>query len=452
MNTPLTILVVDDDRGVAKSLYLHLSHQGYDTLVAYSYEQACKKLEENPVDLILSDLRIGPRTGIEVIRHARMEQKDCDVIIITAFGDMETAIEALKLGAKDYLIKPLNIDELLLKIETIAKGKSLSRTVELLKREIDDPSARIFLGKGRQMQEVKRMVSQVASTDAPVLIEGESGTGKNVYARYIHSLSERSDGPFVAVNCGALPENIIESELFGHRKGAFTGAIDSRRGLFEQAAGGSILLDEISEMPLSSQPKLLHVLEQGQVRRVGDEREISLDCRVLIATNRDLVSHIEKGAFRQDLYYRIAVFRIVLPPLRERPEDVIPLAQHFLIKHGKAMRREVTVINKDAEKILKSYSYPGNIRELENIVQRAIILCNDHTLKPEHLPMHLTEPAPRGAGTPTPQSGSLEEMELAHIKSVLQNCDGNVMRASKILGIARSSLWRKMKKYELKGK
>ena len=454
MSAPITILVVDDDRGVAKSLFLHLNHAGYDVLIAHSYEQACKRIDENPIDLVISDLKIGTRSGIEVISYSRQEQKDSEVIIITAYGDMETAIEAMKLGARDYLIKPLNIDELLMKVGAIAERKSLSRSVELLRRQMDDPSAGIFLGEGKRMKEIHKLMQQVAGTDATVLLEGESGTGKSVYGRYIHSLSERRDGPFVIVNTAALPENIIESELFGHRKGAFTGAIDNKRGLFEQAAGGTILLDEISEMPLSSQPKLLHVLEQGQVRRVGDDREVPLDCRVLIATNRNLEQQIARGEFRQDLYYRIAVLSIYLPPLRERAKDIEPLARHFLANHGIAMRRQVEAIDPKAIEILQSYSYPGNIRELDNIIQRATILCDGDTLLPEHLPIHLTEERPAFT-QPAAQAGdgrlvSIEDMEVEHIRQVLRRSDGNIQQAAKTLGIARSSLWRKMKKYGIK--
>lgn len=449
MKGPFTVLMVDDDKSVVKSLHLHLKQAGYDTLTAYSYPEAVKIIDENPIDLIISDLRIGEHTGIEVIRYGKEEQEDCDAIIITAFGDMESAVEAMKLGARDYLLKPLNIDELLLKIKTIEESKQLSRTVELLRREIDDISAEIFLGKGKTMRGIHRMVEQVAGTDAPVLLEGESGTGKSVYARYIHSLSTRNNGPFVIVNCAALPENIIESELFGHRKGAFTGAIDNKRGMFEQASGGSILLDEISEMPLSSQPKLLHVLEERKVRRVGDEREIPLDCRIMIATNRNLLDALEKGNFRQDLYYRIAVFRIAFPRLRDRAHDIVPFANHFLIRHRRAMRRRVKKIALEAERFLEDYNYPGNIRELDNIIQRAVILCDGEEIGPEHLPLHLKRPPTK----PPSQEGfpkSLEDLEAEHIKRTLEHCNGNIMKTAQVLGIARSSLWRKMKKYDIK--
>jgi Nif-specific regulatory protein len=321
--------------------------------------------------------------------------------------------------------------------------------VDLLRREIDESSAGIYLGKGKKLKEVQMMVNQVANTDAPVLLEGESGTGKNVYARYIHSLSERAEGPLVFVNCGALPETIIESELFGHRKGAFTGAVDNRRGLFEQARGGSIMLDEIGEMPSSSQPKLLHVLEQKTIRRVGDEKEISIDCRPIIATNRNLLQQVKEGIFRQDLYYRLAVFKISLPALRERSEDILPLAAFFLEKHGTAMRKEIRTISSEAEKVLLNYTYPGNIRELENIIQRAIILCDNGTLEPEHLAMHLSdEMHAHEDGFASPVC-SLEEMEVMHIKRILEHTRGSLMQASTILGIARSSLWRKIKKYEI---
>jgi DNA-binding NtrC family response regulator len=449
MSLPFTILLVDDDRSVARSLDLHLKPQGYDTILAFSYGEAVKALDENPIDLVISDLRIGDKSGIDVIRHAKREQEGCEAIVITAFGDMESAVEALKLGARDYLLKPLNIDELLIKIRAIFENKKLSRTVELLRREIDVTAAEIYLGRGKNMAQLHRMMDQVADTDATVLLEGESGTGKSIYARHMHAKSRRRDNPFIIVNCAALPDNIIESELFGHRKGSFTGAIENKRGLFEQAGDGSILLDEISEMPLSSQPKLLHVMEERRVRRVGDEREIPLKCRILIATNRDLLEAIRKGRFREDLYYRIAVFRIVFPPLRERPEDIMPLAYHFLERHKSTLRHGVKTISKEAEKIIRSYHYPGNIRELDNIIQRAVILCDGDTLTPEILPIHITE-APVNLAPQADQTASLEAMEIEHIKRVLAHCRGNVVRASAVLGIARSSLWRKMKRYDLK--
>lgn len=449
MSDSLSILIVDDDKAVAKSLNFHLKSEGFETQLAHSYADGCKILSENLVDLLITDLRIAADSGIDLLRFARKEQKDCDVIIITAYAAVETAIEAMTLGARDYLIKPLNIDELLIKIRSIADNKRLSRTVELLRRELGESAAGIYLGKSRKLQEVQRMVSQVAATDAPVLLEGESGVGKNVYARHMHELSERRKGPLVFVNCGALPENIIESELFGHRKGAFTGAVDNRRGLFEQATGGTIMLDEIGEMPLSSQPKLLHVLEQKMIRRVGDEKEIPINCRVIIATNRNLLEGVSAGTFRQDLYYRLAVFKITLPPLRERPEDIIPLASHFLAKHGQAMRRDIRAISKEAEAVLTSYAYPGNIRELENIIQRAIILCSGDTLTPEHLTLPHAEEVPAAKGSGQTPICSLEDLEVMHIKRILEHTRGNLMKACKILGIARSSLWRKIKQYGL---
>lgn len=454
MSNGLTILIVDDDKAVAKSLNFHLKREGYETMLAHSFADGKRLISENFIDLLISDLRIGPDSGIDLLKYTKKEQKECDVIIITAYAAVDTAIQAMTLGANDYLIKPLNIDELLIKIAGIAKNKKLAREVDLLKREMDESTTDIYVGKSKKLKEVEMLVKQVANTDAPVLLEGESGTGKNVYARYIHSLSDRVRGPLVFVNCGALPQNIIESELFGHRKGAFTGAVDNRRGLFEQATGGSIMLDEIGEMPLISQPKLLHVLEQQKIRRVGDDKEISTNCRTIIATNRDLIQQVNEGSFRQDLYYRLAVFKITLPPLRDRQEDIIPLTFHFIAKHGKTMRKEIDKLSEEAESILLNYTYPGNIRELENIIQRAIILCNSNTLQPEHLAMHLSdeahaqELAASSFGHPI---CSLEELEVKHIKHILKYTKGNLIKACGILGIARSSLWRKIKKYDIKG-
>lgn len=452
MSESLSILIVDDDKAVAKSLNLHIKAAGYQTMLAHSYKDGCALLADNYFDLLISDLRIGPDSGIELLKFAKKEQTEIDVMIITAYAAVETAIEAMNLGARDYLIKPLNIDELLIKIETIADNKRLSRQVALLQRELADSSTDMFNGKSKKMREIERMVEQVAPTDALVLLEGGSGTGKNVYARHVHQMSDRREGPLVSVNCGALPENIIESELFGHKKGAFTGAVENRRGLFEQANGGTIMLDEIGEMPMMSQPKLLHVLEQNTVRRVGDEREIPINCRVIAATNKNLLDQVNEGSFRQDLYYRLAVFKITLPSLRDRQEEIIPLALHFLQKHGSAMRREISKISPEAERVLLSYSYPGNIRELENIIQRAIILCTSDTLKPEHLALSPSDEATNremaAAGGNNPIC-SLEEMEISHIQHILKFTRGNLMKACDILGIARSSLWRKMKKYNL---
>lgn len=454
MNEPLTILIVDDDKAVARALSLHLKSEGYEILVGHSFTEGARLIEENLIDLLISDLRIGSESGIELLKFVKKEQKECDVIIITAYAAVETAIEAMTLGANDYLIKPLNIDELLIKIKSIADNKRLSRTLALLRREIDDSSTDLYFGKTKTMRNIHKMIQQVADTDAPVLLDGESGVGKNVYARHIHSQSSRSNGPLVFVNCGALPENIIESELFGHRKGAFTGAVETRRGLFEQAQGGSIMLDEIGEMPLHSQPKLLHVLEQKTIRRVGDEKEITTDCRLIIATNRDLLEQVKAGSFRQDLYYRLAVFKITLPALRERQNDIIPLAFHFLDKHGKTMRKSIEKISPEAEKVLLSYSYPGNIRELENIIQRAIILCDTAALKPEHLALHLSDELASQELAASSRSNpicSIDEMEKIHIRHILDHTSGNLTKACNILGIARSSLWRKIKKYDLKG-
>jgi len=452
MSESLSILIVDDDKAVAKSLNLHIKAAGHQTQLGHSYKEGCKLLQENYFDLLISDLRIGPDSGIDLLTFAKQEQPKMDVIIITAYAAVETAIEAMNKGALDYLIKPLNIDELLLKIKTVANNKRLSRQYSLLQREMAESSSGIFIGKSRPMREVQRMVDQVAPTDALVLLQGGSGVGKNVYARYLHSLSDRSKGPLVSVNCGALPENIIESELFGHKKGAFTGAVENKRGLFEQADGGTIMLDEIGEMPLVSQPKLLHVLEQNSVRRVGDEREIPINCRVIAATNKDLLKQVNEQSFRQDLYYRLAVFKIDLPSLNDRQEDIVPLAMHFLQKHGTAMRKQITRISDGAEKVLLAYSYPGNIRELENIIQRAIILCNGDSLQPEHLALSASDEANARqhiSGTGAHPICSLEEMEITHIEHILKFTKGNLMKTSEILGIARSSLWRKMKKFGL---
>jgi DNA-binding NtrC family response regulator len=451
MSESLSILIVDDDKAVAKSLNLHIKAAGYQTMIAHSYKEGTELLSDNYFDLLISDLRIGKDSGIDLLKFAKEEQDEIDVIIITAYAAVETAIEAMTLGARDYLIKPLNIDELMIKIKGIADNKRLSRQVALLQRELSE-SSDMYVGRSKKMREVQKMIDQVAPTDALVLLEGDSGTGKNVYARYIHEASDRREGPLVSVNCGALPENIIESELFGHKKGAFTGAVDNRRGLFEQADGGTIMLDEIGEMPMMSQPKLLHVLEQSTVRRVGDERDIPINCRVIAATNRNLLDQVQKGSFRQDLYYRLAVFKIDLPNLRDRQEEIIPLALHFLQKHGKAMRKEITKMSPEAEKVLLSYSYPGNIRELENLIQRAIILCSGDTLKPEHLSLSSSDEATNrqmAAGGGKNPICSLEEMEIAHIQHILKFTRGNLMKTSEILGIARSSLWRKMKKYNL---
>jgi two-component system NtrC family response regulator len=445
------ILVIDDDESLRRVLEYNLAQEGYAVLTAASGEQGLDLLKKEGADLVVTDVRMAGMDGLQVLEGVRKLDPNIQVIILTAFGTIEMAVEAMKAGAFHYISKPFNRDELKLTLRKALQLKDLERENVALRQEL---KARIdldtIIAESPQMSQVLDLVVRVAPTDTTVLILGESGTGKELIARAIHGNSPRARGPFVAVNCAAIPEHLLESELFGHVKGAFTGAIRDRVGKFEAAEGGTIFLDEIGEMRPDLQVKILRCLEERALERVGDNRPIRVDVRILAATNKDLAKAIQAGEFREDLYYRLNVVPLSIPPLRERREDIRPLAQHFLKRLGASSR---LTIAPDAFRALETYEWPGNVRELENALERAMIFHRGDVITLNDLPETVRAPRPREAvGLPVslPEAGlSLEEVEKELILRALQKHDWNQSRAARYLGITRHTLLYRMEKHTI---
>ncbi|MBI4348633.1 MAG: sigma-54-dependent Fis family transcriptional regulator [Elusimicrobia bacterium] len=445
------LLLVEDDQSQAALLALEIRRAGFDVEPVKSGEDAVAKLAGTLYDAIVTDLRLGGgMDGLQVLREAKRAQPEAEVLVITGHGSIDSAVDAMKHGAFDYLTKPVQPEELMLVLQKALDHRSLLGEVRRLREEVKGKySFEGIVYSSPEMGRVLELVRKVAATDATVLIQGESGTGKELIARAIHENSARRTGAFVAINCGALPEGLLESELFGHVKGSFTGADRNKRGLFEEASGGTLFLDEISETTPGLQVKLLRALQEGEVRRVGDNHPVRVSARVVAATNKDLGKLAREGKFREDLFYRLKVFPIDLPPLRVRPTDILPLAEHFLRKARKKMAAKATRFAHEAAGALQSYAWPGNVRELEHAVERALIMASGPTVMAEDLPPEVLPPslaAPPKAGAP------LEEMEKTHILDVLQACKGNQAEAAKKLGIGRNTLWRKLKKYGVDAK
>ncbi len=445
------ILVIDDDESLRRVLEYNLAQEGYAVLTAASGEQGLDLLKKEGADLVVTDVRMAGMDGLQVLQQAHKLDPNVQVIILTAFGTIEMAVEAMKAGAFHYISKPFNRDELKLTLRKALQLKDLERENLALRQEL---RARIgldnIIADSRLMKAILEMVERVAPTETTVLILGESGTGKELIARAIHANSPRAGGPFVAVNCAAIPENLLESELFGHVRGAFTGAIRDRVGKFEAAEGGTIFLDEIGEMRPELQVKILRCLEERSLERVGDNRPIRVDVRILAATNKDLAKAIQAGEFREDLYYRLNVVPLSIPPLRERHEDIRALAQHFLKRLGSTPR---LTIAPDAFRALEAYEWPGNVRELENALERAMIFHRGDVITLDDLPETIRAPRSREtAALPVslPEAGlSLEEVEKELILRALQKHDWNQSRAARYLGITRHTLLYRMEKHNI---
>jgi DNA-binding NtrC family response regulator len=445
------ILVIDDDESLRRVLEYNLAQEGYAVLTAGSGEQGLDLLKKEGADLVVTDVRMAGMDGLQVLEGVRKVDPNIQVIILTAFGTIEMAVEAMRAGAFHYISKPFNRDELKLTIKKALQLKELERQNVALREEI---RGRIgldnIIAESAGMQRILEMVERVAPTETTVLILGESGTGKELIARAIHSNSPRAGGLFVAVNCAAIPENLLESELFGHVKGAFTGAIRDRVGKFEAAEGGTIFLDEIGEMRPDLQVKILRVLEERSLERVGDNKPIRVDVRVLAATNKDLTKAIQAGEFREDLYYRLNVVPLQIPALCERREDIRPLAQHFLRRQGAAPRLTITP---EAFRALENYDWPGNVRELENALERAMIFHGGDVIDLADLPETIRAPRAREAAAlpvSLPEAGlSLEEVEKELILRALQKHDWNQSRAARYLGITRHTLLYRVEKYNI---
>jgi DNA-binding NtrC family response regulator len=444
-----TILIVDDEPIARDNLQHILKKDGYATLLAENGQEAIDILKEREVDLVLTDLRMRGQDGMAVLGESKKLWPSTEVVVITGYASVDTAVEAMRQGAYHYIAKPFKIDELRIVVEKALEKTSLHREIFHLREQISARSGTSrIIGQSPKIQVLRETIIQVAHLDCNVLIHGETGTGKELVARTIHELSPRSGKRFVAFNCGAFTEDLITSELFGHEQGSFTGAGKARKGLIEMAEGGTVFFDEVGEMSLSMQVKLLRMLQERTLMRVGGSLEIPVDIRVLAATNKDLKKEAEAGTFRADLFYRLDVIAIHIPPLADRREDIPLLANHFLAKHARQGRVAPRLSEAAAQRLMQ-YEYPGNIRELENIVQRILFRCDGDTVDPRHLEDDLQEPehiAVRGRREHWP---SLDEHEKQYILEVMDEVEGNKSAAAKILGIDRVSLWRKIKRYGL---
>jgi DNA-binding NtrC family response regulator len=447
--TPAKVLVCEDDRVARELLDEILRREGHEVEALASGDDALSRARADAYDLVISDVRLGDGAdGMEVLAAFSSRAPQTPVILITAFGDVTGAMAAIQKGAYDYVSKPFNIEELTLTVRrALERSRLLEENRALRAREGKaEPRLENIVGRSPAMLDVYKMVARVASTQSTVLVVGESGTGKELVARAIHTHSPRAAGPFVAVNCTALTESLLESELFGHAKGAFTGAVAPRRGLFEEAQGGTLFLDEIGDVGGKMQAQLLRVLQEGEIRRVGGNEAIKIDVRVVAATNKELDDEVKAGRFREDLYFRINVVTIRLPPLRERPSDIPLLVRHFIAKYAARERRADAGISDEAMETLRRHGWPGNVRELENVIERALALSKDGVILPSDLPPEVSAAsaaAPAGLADDRP---TLAELERRYIELVLRETGGNKKRAAEILGIDRRTLYRTLER------
>jgi DNA-binding NtrC family response regulator len=448
------ILVIDDEAAQRDVLTGYLKKKGYKIFSASSGKEGVEIAGKDPVDIILSDFKMPGLSGLEVLEQVKKINPEISFVIVTAYGTVENAVKAMRLGAFDYISKPVDLDELDLMIERIIEHKNLKSENRLLKTQLQEKyKISSMVSQSQKMEEVINVAARVADSKANVLITGENGTGKEVLAKGIHYLSSRRDAPFVAVNVPALTETLLESELFGHEKGAFTGADKMKKGRFEIAHGGSIFLDEVGDIPQSIQVKLLRVLQEHQFERVGGNEKIEVDVRIIAATNKDLEQKIKSGSFREDLYYRLNVVSIKIPPLRERKEDILPMIESFIEKYCKENNKQKIEISKEAADVLMKYNYPGNVRELENIIERGVVLTRGNVITLNDLPMNIKGfkeermLAASGEGTLTEQ---VEALEKQLIFDALLESDGNQTKAGKLLGLTERNLRYKLKKYNIK--
>ncbi|HIE26135.1 TPA: sigma-54-dependent Fis family transcriptional regulator [Candidatus Poribacteria bacterium] len=442
----ITILIIDDEPNVCSSLQGILEDEGYTTYAAQSGEEGLKQLAQRDANIVLLDILMpGGMDGIETLRRIKNDYPDVGVIMITGHGTYEYALEAGKLGALDFIEKPLSIDKVLTRIEQALEKMRLEAENVQLKRETEERYR--LIGESSAMQEIKKTIARVAPTKGRVLITGESGTGKELVARAIHNQSLRSDGLFVPVNCAAIPQELIEAELFGHERGAFTGATYRRIGKFEQADGGTIFLDEIGNMSLQTQAKVLRAIETQEFERIGGKNTIKVDNRIIAATNKDLDAEIKEGHFREDLYYRLNVIPIDIPPLRRRKKDIPLLAEHFLVQFCRENNKPKKQLSKEAMKILERYSWPGNVRELRNIIERLVIMSRGDVIEVDDLPQDLEETMTHG--TPGSLRDARRQFESNFIRQSLDNNNWNIAETARQLGIERTNLYRKMRQYSI---
>jgi len=444
----MKILVVDDEAPVRDMIKKGLSQMGgYHVEVAKNGLEAIEKIEKDVFDLVLTDLKMPEMDGLELLKTLKGIRPEVMVILMTAYGSIETAVEAMRLGANDYITKPIDLNELLIHISKTQKESLLLRENRLLRTEVRKKfEFNNIIGKSKKMQEIFSLIEKVALGTSTVIIYGSSGTGKELVAKAIHYNSPRADRPFIPFNCGAIPETLVESELFGHTKGAFTGAIQAKKGLFEEANGGTLFLDEISTILPSVQVKLLRVLQEKELMRVGSTERIKIDVRMIAATNENLEENMKKGKFREDLFYRLHVFPIFLPDLKDRKEDIALLAYHFLDLYSKEAKKEIKGVSKEAMKLLLEYHWPGNVRELENTIERAVIMTDQDYLVPQDLPRDMTEGFSEMIKRGVKNRKSLEDIKSEYIREILKEVGGNKRIASEILMVNPRTLYRFEKK------
>jgi two-component system, NtrC family, response regulator AtoC len=444
------ILVIDDDRSICDVLDVELKRREFETTTTTSAEEAMRRLAEEDFDIVLTDINMHSMSGVDLCRHIVESREHLPVVVMTAYGSMEAAIAAIRAGAYDFVTKPFEMDDIALTIERALKHRALREEVKRLRRAVTDSQKfDDILGTSQAMKKMYDLVARVAETETTVLITGESGTGKELVAKAIHQRSARSEGPFVAINCAAMPESLLESELFGHVKGAFTDARTSRPGLFIRASKGTLFLDEIGEMPAGMQAKLLRALQERTVRPVGGDQEQAFDARIIAATNRDLETEVEEKRFREDLFYRINVVRIHVPPLRARGSDVLLLAQHFLRRYQPSNQQRVTGIKSAAADKILSYPWPGNVRELQNCLERAVALAQLDQVGVDDLPERVREFKSSRITVESSDPSDLlpmEEVERRYILRVLDAVGGNKTLAAQVLGFDRRTLYRKLER------
>ncbi|HBR17737.1 MAG: Fis family transcriptional regulator [Deltaproteobacteria bacterium RIFCSPLOWO2_12_FULL_43_16] len=447
------ILIVDDEKSIRDFLEIMLKKEGYRVSSASGGEDAMRLFNNSSYDLVISDVRMKGMGGVELLKNIKETSPETIVLIVTAYASVDTAIDAMKAGAYDYLTKPFKIDEVKYIIKNALDRKRLETENILLKKELKSKYGFAnLIGTSPRMLEIYEIIKRVTSAKANILITGESGTGKELVARAIHYEGDRKDKPFVPINCGAIPENLIESELFGHQKGAFTGAVANKSGLFEMANQGTIFLDEITELPVQLQVKLLRVIQERNFRRVGGIEDIAVDVRIIAASNKEIDREVKEGRFREDLFYRLNVIPIQMPPLRERKEDIRLLAEHFFEKHTKELGKEIKGISREAMDYLESYSYPGNIRELENIIERAVALENTSIILTDSLPDYIVhKKAVDVSVCPRAETSNLEktieDYEKAIILDALKKSGGVKKKAAELLGLSFRSMRYKLDKY-----
>jgi two-component system response regulator AtoC len=448
------LLVVDDEHLIRWSLEQNLKKQGYEVVTAGSGEDALRLVREEQPDLVLLDIQLPGISGIDVLGKIKDHDEDIIVIMVTANSGLENAVNAMRLGAYDYVSKPFNLDELSIVVKKALETSDLKQEVVRLRTETKKDGPPNIIGESRQIKYLMEVLDKVARSEAStVLVQGESGTGKELVAKWIHYSSNRAEKPFIAINCAAVPATLLESELFGHEKGAFTDAKATKKGLFELADGGTVFLDEIGDMEMGMQAKLLRFLEDRSFRRIGGNRVFTVDVRIISATNKDLQKSIEEKTFRNDLYYRLQVIPIFLPSLRERKEDIIPLAIHFINLYNRDFNKKVQGIAAPAERVMTDYIWPGNVRELKNVIERAIILGNDETLLLEHLPLEIVAKTSPQSGVPVssfrlpPEGIDIEEVEKELIRQALEVTEWNQSKAAKKLNLGIDAFRYRMKKF-----